>query len=526
MSFSAGSLSGEKLSRLLALRDDIFFKLPLARQLLESSKNVGGLPEALYLEHLYFWNGFWESEPRKVGPKNFLDSFEATAKAFSNNIDLPPLTITEDGCLANGSHRLALAIAGQQMGIHTPDLRFRLSKFRGEDWTFAFFLRKGMGSDSIARALVEKSLVVDKGEGLIQPLIVWPKATKYLDKISGILRDIYGPNILCVQTDLSLRHLQNLVQLSYFGHHWAESNRGIATKLLDVALDGQQKQPVSIFFLPQIAAPSMPELKTKIREIWGFGYQGVHTPDTWDESAALITTLLDPLSRLVTLNQPLRSLRQNLNRIRELDPTIGRTDLEQRHNWLITGSFVLQLLGLRKAEDLDLAGKFGSEEKLGHNRLFEVIGIEVDHLLREPSSHFWFNGYKIIAPIAQLNFMERRAEKKDLFWLSSLKNKIVDLDSELRSITNRFDYITGEGRLARLNRATHGARMLPTTRSSDEELVATPTKYSLMEPILLQRRFWLLVAWLRRMPKYIPRKWRTELKHLILRTPVLRNLIP
>ena len=95
-------------------RFDLVFKLALAKAYAGGDAREIREAEEAYLEAVRSRNGFFEAEPFRDCPADFVRSFKATAASIRENgydMSKPPIPVDADMELLNGAHRLACCAA-------------------------------------------------------------------------------------------------------------------------------------------------------------------------------------------------------------------------------------------------------------------------------------------------------------------------------------------------------------------------------------------------------------------------------
>ena len=95
-------------------RLDLVYKVALAKAWADGSPEAVRTAEEAYLEMVRSRNGFYEDEPPRDNPQDFIDAFRATARSIRENgydLSKPPIPLDEHGEVLNGAHRLAAAFA-------------------------------------------------------------------------------------------------------------------------------------------------------------------------------------------------------------------------------------------------------------------------------------------------------------------------------------------------------------------------------------------------------------------------------
>ncbi len=107
-------------------RFDLVFKVALAKAWAEGTASEVREAEEAYLEMVRSRNGFYEDEPLRNTPAEFIDSFRKTADSIRRNGYDPtkaPIPVDDANELLNGAHRLAACVAyGYQCPVVVSDV--------------------------------------------------------------------------------------------------------------------------------------------------------------------------------------------------------------------------------------------------------------------------------------------------------------------------------------------------------------------------------------------------------------------
>ncbi|MBP5286009.1 MAG: hypothetical protein ILO34_07900 [Kiritimatiellae bacterium] len=97
-----------------SVRYDLIFKVALAKAWESGDRGEIRIAEEAYLEMVRSRNGFYEAEPFRDKPEDFIESFRRTAASIRENgydLSRPAIPVDGDGELLNGAHRLAACFA-------------------------------------------------------------------------------------------------------------------------------------------------------------------------------------------------------------------------------------------------------------------------------------------------------------------------------------------------------------------------------------------------------------------------------
>lgn len=416
-------------TELLANRDCVFIKLPLARALLTGIDSE--VAELSYLDHLFRWNNFYEDYPKKRGPNDFLNEFRQLADSVKENgfIDQSPrIAKNADGQLASGSHRMSIHLALTQLGIVHQAPTIDEVDFPSQDYGLHAFQKSGLHAISARQATIEK--INFFREECVPLVIIWPKAQRYRKKILDVLSEKYPYLTTGYDVKLYSRGLKNLVSLVYRDEDWAKSPRGVTGKFVDVAGDSDG-DPVTMIVLDPMGANDLRNLKEEIRGIWGSTFQGIHTTDSWEESLRIFSTLSSRKSSalLEMVDPKLFSTAQQ-----ELISELGQVDdsLIGPVGYAVSGSQWLHLLGIRSRNDFDFIASEMCQlnaKMRSHNGYLGDFGFPFEVLVSEPQNHVWVMGRKHVSPWVYSKLISERGEVKDLLSIKAFTEKIDRLDA-------------------------------------------------------------------------------------------------
>ena len=168
--------------------------------------------------------------------------------------------------------------------------------------------------------------------------------------------------------------------------------------------------------------------KSEVREKYfdSYTFKKFHSSDNNEETLRIAQSVLNENSLLVLNEAPIESERRLIELIRghhylqNLDPK----------NFAIDGSANLEILGIRKAKDLDfieIQSKYSevSPSPISHNLEYQHLPIEPSQLIIDPRNFAVVEGYKFVNIAQTISFKAHRAEEKDLLDISNLCERNV-----------------------------------------------------------------------------------------------------
>ncbi len=435
------------ISSLIKHRDDVFFKLPLARNLIGREKRKQD--QKLYLDHIYTFNGFFEEDPRKSNSRDFLNSFKELGEFYTDSQAksvIPALLTDVEGNLKNGSHRLALQMALKQINPNVPQELNLDKSFVGqlENWDFNYFSAKGMKQQDLDRGILER--VSFFREAHSATMLVFPKAEKFAGEIFAQIdkQNVKINSVTKVIVDSDL--LSKIVAIAYSEHDFSSTVEGINNKCEEAGAYGL----LYVISLQESDLTNLQDLKTEIRKIWNNNFQGIHITDDWWESFSLYSTLTHQGSldfiHSISLDIFVKSLSKFSKESRELNSKFSTP-----FDFAISGSSILEVMGLRAAKDLDIIvsqrheSEFSESSLLSRtidldNKYFREFNLEPAEILDRSDKYIWLFGMKFIKVEVLEKIWRIRNEAKDLIFLKEISHNTPSRKRLLFPSSQVFNY--------------------------------------------------------------------------------------
>ena len=427
-------------------REDIFFKLAYARGALGG--NLSNWQKVCYLEHLWHWNKFYESDQdgTKNGLKDYELSFQNLASSFLHTgfrSDLTPSAHFETGL---GSHRVAVIHALDQLEIDSKlDIPKNINWSEDAPSRFSMFFSRGTSLPVLREAILEQ--INFERETFVPVLLIWPKAQKFTLEIIETLYDNLQDDLVGIDIELSTKGLKNLIALTYgTEHEWATNEDGIENKFHDTRDINSNKQKVTAIILKPGSSKKVDKLKLEIRKLWNSSFQGVHTTDSWLESLRVFSAISDPFSLAQLENCNLSNQISVISRVSQNLSELISTPTGVM-DFVVTGSQWLELFSLRKCNDLDIVVKETSKRSLSviqnidlHNEYLKQFGLDINEIIDNPSKHVWIAGCKFIAPEIYLEIMYARKEPKDISFLNKYKKSCSFYEDTVKVFKDNLVY--------------------------------------------------------------------------------------
>lgn len=344
--------------------------------------------------------------------KNSFDKFKEVFKSivhsikregFDSSKTLIPVSLS--GSILNGGHRLSACLyTGEDVWI----VRTGLPSISCD---YNYFYNRSVPVFIIEMAVL-KILEFAKNTHIA---FLWPSGKENW----SITEQLFTNEIYKKDIDLTFRGAFNLLYLCYRHMDWVgnENNNfaGIQQKRLECF--PQSLTVRMIIYQEPAGIIQTQKLKNKIREINGVGFSSIHITDTKEEIESISSFVLN-CNGLHFLNNTTESFFRPKPRLEEIKAKIESLHIDE-NNFIIDGSYVLELYGMRNAADIDIM--FDDSIKLSglgfldnHDSELKYHALNKKALLYDPRYHFKYNGLKIVSLRQLVEFKRRRSEKKDL----------------------------------------------------------------------------------------------------------------
>jgi hypothetical protein len=339
----------------------------------------------------------------------FKSVFDEISTAISINGFDPKKTVlpvSTTGSILNGGHRLSAAL------VHQKAVAYVQTGLPPITCDYKYFFERAVSDRLIEQAVLQLLKYMENGF----VAFLWPSGAKNISKSECLFDNVVYKKGLALTSKGAL----NLLFQCYHHMEWVgtEENgyRGLYQKLIECF--PTCGEVLMIIFQAERGIDQVREIKQKIRDINGTGYSSVHITDTQVELLRLANLLCNE-NGLHYLNNANLINARHVEHIAELVEQ-SRVAGVSPENFLLDGSWLLELYGLRKAEDIDIIAA------TGHQDIYQLLGYDprdkeiVHHrkdtntLIYDPENHFYLFGLKFVG-FSQLTFMKKnRAEPKDI----------------------------------------------------------------------------------------------------------------
>jgi hypothetical protein len=407
------------------------FDLGVKYNYAKSLVNLGYVPSVYvqdYLEHINCFNSFYESEPIKKSPNDFIKAFDSLIQSLIKNgfhETQNKILITNEGELINGAHRVSAAAAlDSEIEVH-------IVQEKDEVYDFAYFQGKNLSENVSDRGAIG-TLEIESDTRL---LIVYPVVSNRFESEIEIQIAKRGMLFYKKLVPANFNLISNIKLLNYYiygdvNHQaWIGTASNMFRGIQAHAQNSMGSGKIRFYLIRNISNEDFLQLKSDLRKLFGVDNFSLHGTDTFSETQDVIRTVCHSES-LKCAKASLKPATLKLaGWLKELAGSIEDNRSIKSH-FCIGGSGSLAAFGARQISDLDLLSERTLEDfqKIGfvsfHNLDEIPYPSKVREYLIDPEKHFYFLGFKFIS-VRELQKMKmKRRETKDLYDLRLLEEII------------------------------------------------------------------------------------------------------
>jgi len=382
----------------------------------------------LYHKHLITFNGCMELPDTTIGEQSiaktnitiFMDTFNKLIENIKHNgyDERFPVPIGNNGVIINGAHRLVTSYYYDVI-----PKTVSMNETGNTGYNYNFFLNRESKPKLEQHYADAMALEYIKHNPSVRTMIIYPSAYN-MDIIKKIIEIInsYGYIYYHKFVMLTTKGVNNLIKEQYRGEDWIGglfpkgwSPGGKASR----CVINNPVNPVLYISICMNDVNKCIELKEKCRGMYNLGKHSLHMSDYTSDTFRISSALLNKNS-IHFLNNGTNDISDETKKLLQL---YFKQDITE--DYCLTSSLILEMYGLRKANDIDYLHKdddkldgFGlhSGEWLTH------YGIAKDDIVYDPDNHFYFNGLKFASIDVVKKMKQNRKEKKDLADLQLISN--------------------------------------------------------------------------------------------------------
>jgi len=415
----------------LGLRFDLVVKYLYARQRLGLQPAASDIDaKRLYVQHIHLRTGGAEpgDEARKGSIDDFLSQFDALIAAMAQEGFDPLQAIPysqENGLPLNGAHRIAAALA---IGC---DIAVQFLAGEGGRWDMAWFRTHGFSRDDCD--LLLRTWAELKGPQACVVLL-WSPVESHWDALEREIAQSMA--IIDARTVEFARPAFDELVHDIYSFDWGPKTGANIARKVDLLTPFAPRVRVLFCELPADSAPELPkQMKVALRDAYAQvspvdHFTTLHVTESEAETAHLMRIFANRnnLQRLGR-RPPLRA--ELIDMLVEMKATVEARGIAL-DDCCVVGSSVLDVLGLRAADDVDFtlksALRFAQFDggvthlsprldvvSFNYPRSFsDAPALTDDEMIERPSAHFHVRGVRFADPRIVLTRKQHQRRDKDL----------------------------------------------------------------------------------------------------------------
>ena len=381
----------------------------------------------MYHKHLITFNGCKEFPDTTLGERGlsktninaFINSFKILIDnikndGYDNNFPIP---IGKNGVILNGAHRLVICY---YYNIIPNTISIKQDGNIG--YNYSFFLNRDVNpkleqiySDSMALEYI-------KHNPNVRTMVIYPSGYN-MDIIRNIISIINGYGYIYYHkiVELNGNGVNNLIKEIYRGEAWIggmfPSGWSPGGKAERCVIDSNINSVLYISIVMNDVNKCI-ELKEKCRALYNLGKHSLHMSDYSSDTYRISSSLLNSNS-IHFLNNGTNDISETTKKL-----LLNYFKNEINEDYCLTSSLILEMYGLRNANDVDYLHKgdnylegFG----LHSGEWLDYYSKNKDTIIYNPLNYFYFNGCKLASLKVVKEMKEKRNEKKDIMDLELIK---------------------------------------------------------------------------------------------------------
>jgi hypothetical protein len=385
----------------------------------------------LYHNHLITFNSCIELPATTVGEQSiaktnitvFMDTFNKLIENIKHNgyDERFPIPVGKNGVIINGAHRLVTSYY-----YNVIPKTITMDETGNTGYNYDFFLNR-QGKPKLTEKYADAmALEYVKHNPSVRTMIIYPSAynREIIKKIKKIINE-YGYIYYHKFLMLTVEGVNNLIKELYRGEEWIG---GLFPKgwspggKASMCVFANGVNPVLYISICMNDVNKSKELKEKCRVLYNLGKHSLHMSDYTEDTFRISSALLNKNS-VHFLNNGTNNIS---NESKKLLEKYFKLDITE--DYCLTSSLILEMYGLRKANDIDYLHKddlkldgFG----LHSGKWLSYYGEKKDDIIYNPDNYFYFNGLKFVSLEVIKKMKQNRNEKKDitdLQLINKLKN--------------------------------------------------------------------------------------------------------
>ena len=388
----------------------------------------------LYSKHIESMNGYRELPYAKSGISEFLSEFNKliismTTEGFKKEHFIP---VGHKNNITNGAHRTAISYYYKIKPYVIIDENNKICEY-----PYKFLVENNLYPPLDQLYADEIALQYIKVNKNLRCMILHPISCEINNKNAGTpyikLEEYineYGIIYYKKEIQLNDNGYQNLVKELYRGEKWIGGM--FPTGGYEKYKYCVSQNPVTLILIAFNDPEKNIELKEKCRKLFQLEKHSLHTTDAPEDTFRVSSALLNSNS-IHFLNNGTNNLSSNTRNV--LHTYFNQVNYDEQ--FCITSSVILEMYGLRNANDLDYLHE--TDHKLIQDNIgchcekwLEYYHVHKHDIIYNPRNHFYFNGHKFATLNVIQMMKEKRGEHKDKNDVQLIKNLSLGKKTEIK----------------------------------------------------------------------------------------------
>jgi hypothetical protein len=390
-------------------RLDIFYKVLFLKLRTINKK----LANKIYYENIKLLSVNSFKENNKKSFKDFLKKFIALEKELIKNEELQYLIpLSENNTFSDGAHRLSILINNKSKA------KIKCVQFKIKPLNFNYNYFKTLNAN---KEILEMSVLEYlKFKKNIKIAFIWPSSNLGEKEINNYFKNI----IYIKDLDLNYNGRLNLINIIYSNEKWLGNKNnnfiGSKTKISNCFVNDNNLK--IIFF--HNSDNEFIKIKEKIRDHCKVGKHSIHSIDGLKKTHEISNFILNKHCEQFLNNSTFLKQNSTLEKLIKIENFITKNNIN-KNDILITSSFILELFGFRRSEDIDyLTNTKLQNDNIIKTHIHQMKYYEksMDDLIYNSNNYFYFRNIKFISLNNLKIFKNNRYESKDINDLEKINN--------------------------------------------------------------------------------------------------------
>jgi len=398
-------------------RFDLIYKI-LYLQNKDKSPEIAKFYENLYLKHIFAFNGYFEKEPRKISPEDFVNSFTKLYDSIASrgfNMNEGTILIKDNLELINGAHRLSVCLHLRKKVHCAIETCHKAKSHWHYDWHF--FQEREM--DEITTNLGVLEYVKYNRNAYI--VNIYPVVDSMHDSAVEQILEKYGFVYFKKCIPVTYNGLINLKRIKYGKERWAGTAENDFKGLKNHAEKSNGSNNLRVYVFVCDSLDNVIKAKAEIREHLALGNFSVHINDCQGEAVELAQTYFNDNSIFMINNRPYNTRSEQIDYYVDELKNYTKSTGQDLSRFCASGSTPLGVFGIRQVRDFDFLhiSEFfvlpDNRELSSHDSELSYYPADKSDMILDPRYHFYYRGVKFITLDVLASMKHQRGENpKDL----------------------------------------------------------------------------------------------------------------